>query len=346
MSWYNPFSWGDQSKQQQDQIAMIRANAQQAAEYADSNQEQGYALGQRGNGALDYMQGQMQGQNSVSALQLRQALQQNLAAQQSMAASANPANAAMAARTAAIQMGQMDSGLAGQQAVAGLQERNQAAQQYSQLLMGLRGQDVNAALQSRANAIHGYGGYKPEGSDVEKFGPAVVGLGGALITSGILGGGPPGVGDPGGLTDSNPGQIDNPFGPGDGTGQGPGDGTNWGPRRAPRPTVTAYGAAPPAWGSWGASDKRLKKNVRPADDDANDAARKLPAFAYAYKDKRFGEGKQLGPMAQDLEKAGLGHTVVNTPGGKVVNGAKLSLANTAMVSAMARRLDALEKKAG
>ena len=43
-------------------------------------------LTQRLGGALDYLQGQAQGRNSVSAEQLRQGLQQNVAAQRSMAA--------------------------------------------------------------------------------------------------------------------------------------------------------------------------------------------------------------------------------------------------------------------
>lgn len=309
----NPLTQSPDAGIEAERKRMLQANAARAGEFADSNQEQAYALGQRGNTALDYMQGQMQGQNSVSALQLQQALQQQLAQQQAFAASASPQNAAMAARTAAIQGGRLGAGLAGQQAMAGLAERNQAAQQYAQLLQGLRGQDVNAALGSRQNAISGYGSGAfgaPAPSFIQQVGPAAVGGLGAAF-----GGGAPAVAP-----------AAAPAGWGGGVWQDDGLGNGL--------------------GNYGASDRRLKKRVRSADDDASEAASKLPAFAYAYKDKRFGEGKQLGPMAQDLEKAGLGHTVLNTPGGKVVHGAKLALANTAMVSAMARRLDSLEKKAG
>lgn len=247
-----------------------------AGQFADQAQ-QGY-MGYSGQAqqALGGLQAMANGQNSVSQLQLQQAMQQNLAQQRSMAASASPQNAAMAARTAAIQSGRINAGLAGQQAVAGLQERNQAQSQYGQLLGNLRGQDLQATLGSRQNAAGAYGSGQygaPQPSAVQQYAPVIVG---------------------------------------------------------------GLAAA--------ASDRRLKKDVRNADDKAAAAASKIPSWTYAYKDKRFGEGKHMGPMAQDLERAGLGHTVASTPGGKVVNGAKLALANTAMVGAMARRLDKLEGK--
>jgi hypothetical protein len=139
----------------------------------------------RGQGALDYLQGQARGENSVSAEQLRQALQQNLAAQRSMAASASPQNAAMAARTAAIQSGRLGAGLAGQQAVAGLAERNQAQQAYAQSLGQMRGQDLQAALGSRQTAVGANGAGQvgaPEKSLLEQYGPAVASIGGLIAS--------------------------------------------------------------------------------------------------------------------------------------------------------------------
>lgn len=90
------------------------------------------------------------------------------------------------------------------------------------------------------------------------------------------------------------------------------------------------------------SDKRAKTNIADGDDKANRAADALKAFTYKYKDERDGKGEQLGPMAQDLEKAGLSHTVTDTPSGKMVNGAKLALSNTAMLAAFNKRLRKLE----
>lgn len=108
-------------------------------------------------GTQQYLQGQMQGQNSVSATQLQQGLQQGLGAQQSMAASANPQNAAMAARNAAMNMGRLSYGLSGQQALAGQQERNAAASQLGQMQLGQSGQDIQAGLGGYQTAAGAYG---------------------------------------------------------------------------------------------------------------------------------------------------------------------------------------------
>jgi hypothetical protein len=69
-------------------------------------------------------------------------------------------------------------GMAGQQAVAGMQERNQAATQYGNLLAQMRGQDLNAALTARQNAESGYGAGMtgaPQPSWIQQYGPAIVG---------------------------------------------------------------------------------------------------------------------------------------------------------------------------
>lgn len=268
-----PLPWQISDATRQNLLAQQGALA---GKFADQSQQGYNAYGAQGQQALNGLQAIANGQNSVSALQLQQAMQSNLAQQRSLAAGASPQNSAMAARTAAIQMGRSNAGLAGQQAVAGLQERNQAQGQYGSLLQGLRGQDLSAALQSRQNAMSGYGAGmtgNPQKSWIETYGPAIAG---------------------------------------------------------------GIGAA--------ASDRRLKKDIKDGDDEANAAAAKLPAFAFRYKDARFGKGPQLGTMAQDLERAGLKHTVIDTPGGKVVHGAKLATANTAMIAAMGRRLAELERK--
>lgn len=255
---------------------LLYGQAGASAGFADQAQGNYNALGARGQGALDYLQGQMQGQNSVSAEQLRQALQQNLAAQSSYAAGASPRNAAMAARTAAIQSARLGAGMSGQAALAGLQERNQAAQLYGQQIGQMRGQDLNAALQGRQSALAGYGAYNtpltPEKSWLEKYGPA--------ITGGIA----------------------------------------------------------------AASDRRLKTDIRDGEDDVNKAIEGVRAYVFKYKGKKYGKGKQVGVMAQDLERAGLEHAVIDTPEGKMVHGAKLATANTAMIAALGKRLAQVEKR--
>lgn len=149
----------------------IAGQAGAAGVDADNWRDQGFYRGQsmdqtadRMGGNANYWGGVAQGQNSVSQMQLRQAMQQNQAAQHSMAAGARGSMAPMAQRTAAIQSARLGAGLAGQQAIAGLQERQQAAQLQQQALMGqgnlygqARGQDLNASLGSRQNALSGYG---------------------------------------------------------------------------------------------------------------------------------------------------------------------------------------------
>lgn len=255
---------------------LLYGQAAASSGFADTAQGNFNALTGRGQAGLDYLQGQMMGQNSVSAEQLRQGLAQNQAAQMSMAAGAAPRNAAMAARTAAIQMGRLGAGMSGQAALAGLQERNQAAQLFGQQLGQMRGQDLNAALQGRQSAIAGYGGYTtpmtPEPSWLEKYGPAIQGAAGAIA----------------------------------------------------------------------ASDRRLKTDIRDGEDDVNKAIEGVRAYVFKYKGKKYGKGKQVGILAQDLERAGLGHAVIDTPEGKMVHGAKLATANTSMIAALGRRLKKIE----
>jgi len=114
---------------------------------------------------------------------------------------------------------------------------------------------------------------------------------------------------------------------------------------APQPSwIQEYGPAIAAGVAYAASDRRLKKDVKDGEDDANKATKKLSPFAFAYKDPKYGAGKQLGVMAQDLERAGLGHAVIDTPAGKMVHGAKLATSNTAMIAALGRRLARLEEQ--
>jgi hypothetical protein len=258
--------------------AMLYGQAELAGRFANQSQGNYNNLTNAGNYSLQQLRKTANGENSVSAEQLRQGLQQNQAAQTSFAAGGRPGDAAMRARTAAIQMGRQGAGLAGQQAIAGLQERNQAQQQYAGLLQGLRGQDLQASLGSRQNAMSGYGAGNagaPEKSWLEKYGPAIQGAASSAAAM---------------------------------------------------------------------SDERTKTAMRPGDGKAMRAAEGLDAHSYRYRDPGYGQGDQLGPTAQGLERAGLGHTVINTPAGKMVDGAKLALVNTAMASAMARRLSELERK--
>lgn len=178
MSWYKPWTWGDESDSAKDQRKDLGNQAGMASEYGD--------IGQRNYGQMteemakdrENLRGLASGQNSLSAEQLRQALQQQVAMQRSQAASASPGNAVMAARTAANNMNRASYGMSGQAAMAGIAERAAAMKQLADMNAQQRAQDVQVALGSRQNAISGYGGQKPEGSFIDKWGGALsAGLG-------------------------------------------------------------------------------------------------------------------------------------------------------------------------
>lgn len=173
--WYKPWNWADDSRSQIDQRKQLTDQGDAASSFATTAGGNYQTLGAQGGVALGALQRQASGQDSVSAEQLRQGLGQLYAQQASMAAGASPRDAVAAARTATIQSGRIGGAMAGQQSIAGLQERAQAQQAYASMLQGLRQQDLQATLGSRQTAVSAYGGYKPEGSFLDKWGNAVAG---------------------------------------------------------------------------------------------------------------------------------------------------------------------------
>ena len=300
--------------------ALLQQQAQQAGYFAGQSQDAFQGLQNQGQGALAALQAQAQGQNSVSQEQMRQNLGQLLAQQRSLAAGAAPRNAALAARTAAIQSGRIGAGMAGQRALAGLQERNQAQQQYGQLLGTLSGQQLNAALGSRQTAVGGYGAGNegaPEKSWLEKYGPAIQGGMSAAAST---------------MSDRDMKTGIKPGGPA--------------ADRATAMLSVLRDRAAKSRPGMSYSDRALKTDVAPGDAPANKAIAVLQPYTYAYKDPQYGAGPQVGVMAQDLEKAGLKQAVVDTPAGKAIDPGKLSGANTAMIAALGRRVTAIEDAKG
>jgi hypothetical protein len=263
---------GDEDESAIAQRDALNAQAAASGSFADRGQNQFRQLGGEAADVRKYLGGVAQGQNSISAEQLRQGLQQNMAAQRSMAASAAPRDSAMAARTAAIQSGRLGAGMSGQAALAGLQERRDAQSALGNMLMQQRQQELNAALGGRQTAIQGYQNITPEGTWKDKW-------------AGAIG--------------------------------------------------TGVGAA--------MSDKRVKEDIVDGDKEADRVLKGLKAYSYKYKDEKHGKGRQFGPMAQDMEKAGLGHAVFETPAGKAVDGAKAALSGLALTAALAKRVEKLEK---
>lgn len=96
--------------------------------------------------------------------------------------------------------------------------------------------------------------------------------------------------------------------------------------------------------SMAASDKRLKKDIESGDDAASRLLAGLKTYTFRYKDDRYGKGSQLGVMAQEMERVGLKHAVVDTPRGKMVDGAKTATSALALTAALARRVSKLEAR--
>lgn len=302
----------DEAKRKQ----LLAEQAQQAGQFANQSQANYSAYGGMGTSALNALRAQAMGQNSVSAEQLRQGLQQNLAAQQSIAAGASPRNASMAGLQASRAAMSLGAGLAGQQSLAGIQERNAAWGQYGGLLQGLRGQDLQATLGSRQGAMTGYGAANagtPAPSWLQQWGPGITGaLGAYTQIAGRSGGAAPAMSAGGG-------------------GQYSLNGANF--------TGQNYMPTTPGFTF---SDRALKTDIKPGDAAANKAIDTLAPYAYRYKDAQYGAGPQVGVMAQDLQRAGLGQAVVKTPVGLAIDPGKLSGANTALIAALGRRVSDLE----
>ena len=91
---------------------------------------------------VEQLQRRASGEDSLSEQQLRAGAGTALAQQQALAASARPGQQGAAARTAAQQAGRITGGLAGQAALAGIQERTAAQQALGGVLAGARGQDI------------------------------------------------------------------------------------------------------------------------------------------------------------------------------------------------------------
>lgn len=133
------------------------------------------------NNTAGMLQSLANGNNSVSAMQLQQGLQQSQGQQMSMAASATPQNQAMAARNAMMNSGNAASGMMGQQAMAGVQERQGALNALSQLQLQQSQQNMQGALGMYGNANQGYGTtiQYPQKGMGSMFGGAFGGMAGA-----------------------------------------------------------------------------------------------------------------------------------------------------------------------
>lgn len=177
----NPISdfgnWLTRRPGEQQQRSGLLNQATAASNFANQGQAGYGALGSQLGDQADYLRRTARGENSVSAEQLRQGLGRVISGQQSMAASAAPRDAAMAGLVASRNAANAGSAMAGQQALAGIQERDAAQQALGRLLLEQRAQDMNVALGSRNAATGAYGQVQPGQSWLDRFGGAVMGAG-------------------------------------------------------------------------------------------------------------------------------------------------------------------------
>lgn len=155
MAGWDPFS-GEGEQQQRD--AMLGMGQQGRFSYN--------RLGTALDTEAERLRRQANGQDSMSALQLRAGLDQTLGQQRSMAASAAPQNQAMANINASRNAMTLGSGVSGQTAMAGIAERAAAGDALGRMLLEQRRQE-------QANAQFGYGNMKPGRSWLDRFGGAI-----------------------------------------------------------------------------------------------------------------------------------------------------------------------------
>lgn len=87
-----------------------------------------------------------------------------------------------------------------------------------------------------------------------------------------------------------------------------------------------------------------RQNTAPAID-----LRPARGYSYEYKDPNMpgaAPGQHVGPMAQDLQKSAAANTVMDTPTGLQVDTPRLTMTNTAAISELQRKLEALQAAQG
>jgi len=91
------------------------------------------------------------------------------------------------------------------------------------------------------------------------------------------------------------------------------------------------------------SDRRLKKDIKPAGKAVDSFIGALKDYRFKYKDPKHGEGDTFGVMAQDLEKSKIGKSLVmNLPEGKAIDTAKGYGAVLAAIHRIDERLGRVE----
>lgn len=273
---------------------------------------------------VDRLRGQMNGQDSLAQLQLRDATDSNIAQQRSQAASASPGNAAMAQRLAMQNTGRINQGFGSQAAQLGIQERNAAANALGAVAQGARGQDqqqsqFNAGQQQQNNQFN-VGAQLQQAGLNDQYTQGMSGLELANAEASQRG---------------NMGYEQNQTqrrGQDLGVEQGP---ANW------ERVASAAGPIIPLL----ASDERLKTGIStPAGGTLDALIAHLKPQEFSYKDQRMGAGPRTGVMAQDVERGGpVGRQMVDDVGGAKMLDVNKSLGTAlGLIGRLGERLDQVD----
>lgn len=271
---------------------------------------------------VDRLRAQMNGEDSLSALQLRDATDSNIAQQRSLAASATPGNAAMMQRIAAQNIGRTNQGYGAQAAQLGIQERNAAANALGAVAAGARGQDqqnnqFNAAQQQQNNQFNAGAQLQNRGQN-DQYALGMTGAGNQSA---------------GGILQGTMGYEN---------AQTQRRGQDLGiPEQPSRIEQFASAAGPLAM----ASDERLKRDVHTPGGGSMDALiARLKPQEFSYTDERLGAGPRLGVMAQDVERGGpVGRGMVGELEGAKVLDVPQSLGTAlGLIGRLGERLDQVE----
>lgn len=97
-----------------------------------------------------------------------------------------------------------------------------------------------------------------------------------------------------------------------------------------------------------ASDARIKKSIdRPSNKTVLAPFKDSKPYSYEYKEAaRFGSGKHISPMAQDLEAAGMGECVTEIQGVKMIDYGKALGRMFAAISVLTEKVEKLEALLG
>lgn len=293
----------------QQRLAGQQAPTAQAATIATAPQEQ-FRQGQVG--LVGQLQQQAAGQGpSVAQAQYAQAADRGLKQQLALAASQG-GNPALAARQAAMGAANINQDLAGQAAVARMQEQQAAQQALGQQLAVARQGDIGLATDQAQLAQQAALANQQARAQLQAQQNQL----NAAYTGQSIG--------------LNQGQF------------AANQAYEAAKQNQAAQQTQLAGNLLGAAGQVGAaflSDKRVKRNIAPSGDEVKKFLDSLEPKKYDYKAGKGTPGKKLGILAQDMEKSGLGKSVVKeTASGKMIDNADAVSALLASVADLNKRL--------